>query len=285
MHDYLVRQGTTPPTLVGSASIADPSSQLANSIRSALGMSTRKQCSCSDSLAAFNYWTSSVEALGVCVCREGKVDLEEVRGIALTDEYAPFIYVNSNDSYAGRQFTLLHELVHLWINEPGLSNLAGIQKKPSSPSAATEVFCNKTAALILVPSTDFKTAWERRDRDDILDKQIEVIAKQFKVSEETIARRLLDNDVISQPEYERLRVYYRERWREHREQRSPGGDYYRNTLAFNSRLFTRTVLSARYSGQITVREACLTLGVKANHLKRFAETAGLFPAHQGGGDR
>ena len=43
------------------------------------------------------------------MCREGKIELDEARGIALCDDHALFIYVNVKDSYTGRQFTLIHE--------------------------------------------------------------------------------------------------------------------------------------------------------------------------------
>lgn len=283
MRDYRIQHGVSPLEFIGSASLEDSPAKLAKSIRSTLGATINKQCSCPGPLEAQNYWVSMIEELGVCVCREGKVDLEEARGAALTDATAPFIYVNANDSYAGRQFTLLHELVHLWINEPGLSNLANIQKAPRLPDAKTETFCNRTAALILVPPKHFVAAWRQRDEGQSIDEQVNVISTKFRVSNETIARRLLDQDLITQAEYGRLRSQYRERWLEFKGRQKGGGNYYRNVLSFNGRLFTRTVLSARYSGQITIRDACMTLKVKANHLKELAEKARLFPARQEGG--
>lgn len=285
LREYRIRHGAPPVALVGAATSSDSSGELAESIRATLGMTIEEQFSCADPRTALNVWISKAEGLGVCVCREGKVDLEEARGIALADEYAPFIYVNATDSYAGRQFTLLHELVHLWINEPGLSNLANIKKAPQSPDAATEAFCNRTAALTLVPPTEFASEWARQASDETLDERIAAIARRFSVSEEVIARRLLDTDVISQADYVRLRAAYQERWTEHKDQNKGGGNYYLNALSFNGHAFTRTVLSARYSGEITVREASLALGVKANNLRELAETAGLLRPRQGGGDQ
>ena len=160
-----------------------------------------------------------------------------------------------------------------------------IPKSSRSSSAKTEVFCNKTAALILVPPKQFALAWEQRAHHHAIDDQIEAIAKRFRVSDETIARRLLDADLIAPPNYERLRSRYAARRREYRNQLSGGGDYCRSAFTRNSHLFTRTVLSARYSGEITVREACHALGVKANNLKKLAATAGLMPVVHRGGDR
>jgi Zn-dependent peptidase ImmA (M78 family) len=285
LRDYLISQGGPPLSFVGSASIEDSPVELARSIRRALGATIDEQCSTQGLPGALNYWVGMVEHLGACVCREGRIELDEARGIALSDSHAPFVYVNVNDSYAGRQFTLMHELVHLWINAPGLSNLVNVPKSPRSADAKIEAFCNRTAALALVPTEEFATAWRQRNPRQPVDEQIEAVAKKFRVSEETIARRLLDGNVIDQPEYERLRARYSTRWREHKDRASGGGTYYWNTLARNGRLFTVTVLSACYSGEITIRDACLALGVKANNLSKLAETAGMMPTAQHGGGR
>ena len=286
MREYLISQGTDPIPSLGSAGIKDSPSELAKTIRKTLGATIEAQCSTAGTQGALTYWVGLVEGFGVCVCREGKIELEEARGIALADKYAPFIYVNVKDSYAGRQFTLLHELVHLWVNEPGVSNLKDIPKTPRSTDAKTEVFCNKMAAMILVPPDELDAAWRKRNKDQSVDDQIKVISGRFRVSDETIARRLLDVDIIRQVDYERLRHVYNERWRASQDRdEGGGGDYYRNTVSKNGRLYTRTVLGARYSGRITIREACFALGVKANNLEKLAETPGLFPPRQNGGDR
>ena len=286
MREYLVSHGADPIDFIGSASIKDSPSKLAASIRLKLGATTDAQCSTNGPQGALTYWVNLVEEIGVCVCREGKIELQEARGIALADPYAPFIYVNVKDSFTGRQFSLMHELVHLWVNSSGVSSMREPPRNARSPDAKTEIFCNKTAASILVPEDEFQTAWAARSQAHRLDDQIDGVSKRFRVSPETIARRLLDADIIEQPDYERLRGVYADRWRisQERDQGS-GGDYYRNTVSKNGRRYTRTVLGARYSGRITIRDACFALGVKANNLKKLAVTAGLFPSSEEGGDR
>lgn len=286
MREYLISQGAESLGFIGSASIKDSPSELAVRIRNTLRASIEAQCSTPSVEGALTFWVGLVEDIGVCVSRQGMIELEEARGIALSDKYAPFIYVNVKDSYAGRQFTLIHELVHLWVNTSGVSNMKEIPRNARSVDAKTEIFCNKTAALVLVPPDEFDAAWRQRKQDQSVDDQIDRISMRFRVSAETIARRLLDADVIRQPDYERLRLVYSERWRASQDRdQSGGGSYYRNMVSKNGRRFTRTVLGARYSGRITIRDACFALGVKVNNLKKLAETAGLFPPSEEGGDR
>ncbi len=47
--------------------------------------------------------------------------VEVFRGFSLADDLVPFVVVNPKDSAAARCFTLLHELAHLWVGEPGIS--------------------------------------------------------------------------------------------------------------------------------------------------------------------
>jgi Zn-dependent peptidase ImmA (M78 family) len=117
------------------------------------------------------------------------------------------------DSYTGRQFTLIHELVHLWLNSSGVSNMKQIPRNARSVDSKTEVFYNKTAALVLAPPNEFDAAWRQHNPDQSIDEQIGRISMRFRVSAETIARRLLDADVIRQPDYERLRLVYSDRLR------------------------------------------------------------------------
>ena len=88
-------------------------------------------------------WIERVEQIGIYVFQQGNVDLQEARGFAIADEYAPFIFINSNDAEAARMFTLAHELCHLWMNEPGISNQESFEKSKSEQVYDVEIFCNR----------------------------------------------------------------------------------------------------------------------------------------------
>ena len=87
-----------------------------------------------------------------------ELNVEVFRGFALADEFAPFVVINPRDSAAARCFTLLHELVHLWLGEPGISG--------GDPLDPVEVFCNKVASNFLLPDEELATALDLNRRTD-----------------------------------------------------------------------------------------------------------------------
>jgi Zn-dependent peptidase ImmA (M78 family) len=76
---------------------------------------------------AFKYLRTQVERTGVFVLLIGNlgshhsnVSVEVFRGFALADDVAPFIVVNDQDAKVAWSFTVLHELVHIWLGKPAL---------------------------------------------------------------------------------------------------------------------------------------------------------------------
>ncbi len=280
--EFLLTEGHESLAFIGSMSEQMSEAKVAENIRETLGISISDQVACSSRRDALNLWVERTEASGIYVCREGKIASKEARGIALTDDIAPFIYVNSNDSYAARLFTLAHELAHLWINKPGLSNFKGIKRQATTGNAAVEAFCNRAAAQALVSETKFMAIWQARDKSQPLISQIDKVADYFSVSGEVIARRLLDRRIIHTVDYEHLRNLFHARWLKHKEdekekrKKSDGGpSFYLQKVHSNGRSFTQTVLGACYSGSISLRDACAVLNVKVGHLPKLAEAAGI----------
>ena len=102
---------------IGTASIQTPIEDLARIIRTRLDLPD-EIIKFDTRALALKYWYDKIEKLGVFVFETGnmkgrKIEPEEVRGFVISDDYAPFIFINAQDTKAGQIFTLFHELVHL----------------------------------------------------------------------------------------------------------------------------------------------------------------------------
>jgi len=101
--------------------------------------------------SSFDLLRRKVEAAGVFVVLIGDlgshhtaIDVKVFRGFALADPIAPFIVINDQDAKVAWSFTLLHELVHLFLGRTGVSG--------GPTDAPIERFCNDVAsALLLAP--------------------------------------------------------------------------------------------------------------------------------------
>jgi transcriptional regulator with XRE-family HTH domain len=129
LREYLNEESFSPLGYVGSASPSDEPLVLAGKIRNALGVTYEEIKHCHSRSEALRIWIDASENLGICVFQSGnmqyeKIDIEEARGFALADEFAPFIFLNAQDAKVAQIFTLAHEITHLWINESGVSNLS-----------------------------------------------------------------------------------------------------------------------------------------------------------------
>lgn len=108
-----------------------------------------------------------IERLGVMAVINGVVgnnthrqlSVEEFRGFALTDPYAPLIFVNGADAKSAQMFTLAHELAHVWLGTEGLSGFPALLPGGSD----VEDWCNSAAADLLVPAAELMARWGARE--------------------------------------------------------------------------------------------------------------------------
>ena len=258
--DWLLRQGQEPLGLVGQYSVEDGIQIVADSIRDTLNMTPalRRQGGRDQYLTTL---VRMAESAGVLVMRSGIVgnnthrplSVNEFRGFALIDPYAPVVFVNSRDATAARVFTLLHELAHIWIGESGVSNV-DLERIIELPGI--EQFCNKVAVEALVPSVEYVDSWANGVE---LSQNIVRMSAQFKVSGIVVLRRALELGQISRQQFfEQLPNQHYDGPR----QRRPGGDPYNTIPARNSSRLTDALLSSMQEGQTLYRDAAQYLGVK-----------------------
>lgn len=215
MREYLIESGEEPLDFVGSLNLQSSIINAANAIRWRLGLAEDWQESLRSREAALGALRWAIDAIGIFICQTNQValntrrqlDHEEFRGFVLTDEYAPWIFVNSNDAKSAQIFTLAHELVHVWLGKSALVNLEKLQVADN----AIERFCNQVAAEFLLPKNKFERVW---NLDGTFPQKCNRISRQFKISNLVIARRALELNHISQSTFFKFYAFELKRWKE-----------------------------------------------------------------------
>ena len=284
LSDFLKEEGSSPIKLIGSASTKTDPTKLSLKIRGELNLKHEDIRRCTSRNEALKLWINAAEELGIFVSQAGnmqyeKIGLEEARGFVLTDEFAPFIFLNYQDAKVAQIFTLAHEIVHICLNEPGVSNLWP-RGRISQDANKIETYCNLVAAELILPQNEFVPIWRKLDNSEHLNDRIEKCSKHFKVSREVIARRLLIMHIITQDEYVELAEQFHSEWLDYKSRenakKSEGNPHpYLLKVINNGRSFSRTVLTAYQEGRISGRDTSDLLNIKLNKVSDYAGFAGL----------
>lgn len=187
-----------------------------------------------------------------------KLDVNEFRGFVLVDEIAPLIFINSSDSKAAQIFTLIHEVAHILVGQSAI-----VEASPTnSVEDNIESLCNKAAAEVLCPREVFIDKWKN-------EKDINIVAKYFKVSSTVVARRALELDLIS---IHKFYKYLEEIKHGLVETKGlSGGNFYSTTSIKLGRTFTEIVRSEVSSGKLLHRDAYRLTGLNGETFKKYMD--------------
>ncbi len=275
--ELIIEEGAEPLPFVGKFSTTDRFDAVVEDIRTTLGINQemrREASSWEEFLRDFIY---RAESAGILVMRSGIVgnntqrplSVQEFRGFAISDVFAPVVFINGKDAKAAQIFTLAHELAHLWIGESGISNQA--MNSAGGRQKSVEVFCNQIAAELLVPAVEMKSLWRktREAKENIHD-----LIRNFRVSGLVMLYRAKELGCIDPATFDAL--YRVEMARHQKRPTGSGGPPPTITIpARNSHLLTETILAAAYEGKILFRDACRVLGTKMATFERLAVEAGV----------
>ena len=259
---------------VGSARGGESPETVAGEIREAIRLSVRERSRFPTWEEALRDLLDKVEEAGILVMRNGIVgnnthrplNVSEFRGFAISDPYAPLIFVNAADSRSGQMFTVAHELVHIWRGETGVSDAA-----PNS-AIPTERFCNQVAAELLVPREEFDRAWNRNN-DSLTEARR--LARVFKVSTLVVLIRATQAGVLDEDEFEALYAIELEAARRNA---GGGGDFYRTQRSRLGRRFASAVVASALEGRTSYVDAYRLLGIrKGGTFNALARDLGVMP--------
>lgn len=265
--EFLLAEGASKLDFVGSFQNNLDVNGLVKDIRNKLALNTLKRKG--DWEEYYRVLVSKIEALGVLVMRQSYLGhytrplrVEEFRGFALVDDYAPLIFINQADAPGPRLFTLMHELAHLWIGVSGVSDLNTHAEKES------EKFCNAVAAELLVPGAEFKQNWIL-DAEDWKE-QLPDLAAHFYVSQWVIARRALTFGYITQSAYQQF-IHAENRAFQAREKTGGAPSYYVTKQSQVSKTFTQALVNDALNGNTPLREAANLMQMKPANLSKLVK--------------
>lgn len=258
---------------VGQTEINEPVQEVAKRVIELLGLPVGARQNWRNDYDALNGWKNAIEQQGVLVMHLNRVEIREVRGIAIADRSFPLIALNGKDSPNGRVFTLLHEFIHLMIGATGMSNMQ-ISKRARSPEQKIERFCNYTAGEALVPRRELLVHADVRKATkltDWSDNVIERLARHFGVSREVVVRRLL---ILGKTNEE----FYRSKRQAYAKERRLRGELSTGPIPMSRRIiraigqpFARIALNAYYQETISGSELAELLGARLKHLPAVEE--------------
>jgi Zn-dependent peptidase ImmA (M78 family) len=198
------------------------------------------------------------------------IKVEELRGLAIADSYAPLIFLNSADTKSAQVFTLAHELVHIWIGESGISDLDFLSRHEEQ----IEKYCNSVAAEIVIAKEKFEKLW---DQNKEIIENCKKIAAHYYVSDFVVLRRAYDFRYIEYNVYKKYYEYFMAEWQKIKEQqKNNGGNFYNSKPAKESKRFSFAVVEATLEGKLLYRDAMHLLNIKsAKTFESYAKELGF----------
>jgi Zn-dependent peptidase ImmA (M78 family) len=275
LREWSIEEGAAPLDFVGSARVSMNFKSLAQQIRHRLNLDLNWAAPLANWEAAIQRLRQSMERIGIVVFSNSVVGLnnhrpldpEEFRGFVLCDPRAPVVFLNDADAKSARIFTLAHELVHVWLGQDGVFNLERLMPAGSD----IERYCNRVAAEFLIPAQQLTEQWPLARANA---RPFQTLAQCFKVSPLVAARRALDLNLISKPEFFRFYEQDRSAWMTRKlaqRKRGGGGDFYLTQNARLGRRFSGAVVRAAREGRILYQDAYRLTGLKGETFHRYAD--------------
>lgn len=273
LKEMLAETGEPSLPFIGRFTTHDAITEVARDIREILEVEDRPETN-----NILKYWIERVESKGIFVSLSSFIhsrmtlDVDEVRGFAISDKLAPFVFINSADYPNSQLFTLIHELAHLWIGQTGVFDMPSIEFR--SPSDANqydpiEIFCNAVAAEVLMPSKRLQDIGAIRNVEDI-----EQLARRFCVSSLAMCFRLLNIGLITRPVFTMTKDELDQKFKSYmislKGKESKGSpNPYVLQIRKNSKSFSHLVFDFFKGGRISGLEASTLLHVKINNFPKF----------------
>lgn len=254
-----------PIDFVRSASLDDDPTLVAAQMRSLMTWTSDARNATRDAEGARKALRDRMERLGILVMTSSVVGpgtnrplkVEEFRGLALADDYAPLVFVNAADAETAKCFTLMHEFAHILLGSSGISDTA------TDSEDHEERWCNAVAAEALVPMREFAPRASRLSGVQSSRTVWLKLAQEHRVSVQVILNRLKDAEILSWSEYRQAWERETARYAEPTKPPSGGGNSSITKLSQLGRPFAEEVIVSVLEGRTTYREGFELLAVRS----------------------
>lgn len=237
-------------------------------LRDALGITNEAQSGWRDEWQAWREWRAAVEQLGVLVFQFPKVELTDVRGLSLLRFPMPVVGVNSKEQPESRNYTLLHEVIHLMLASGHEETPAIHEKRSGSEWETIERFAEEAASHALVPEAVLSAMVGKRPATWDMP-TVKQLARRFRITALAMATRLRASGFMSWQEYNT----WKQSWQEFvatLPKRSAGFAHPVDVaLGRNGRPYVQLVLEALATNRITSVDAARHLALKFEHFEKL----------------
>jgi len=243
-----------------------------------LGVTLDTQRTWRDPRLSYNGWRSAVERAGILVFQADGIAASEMLGFTLSERPLPVIGVNRKLKHNGRTFTMLHECVHVMLQQSSICDIEEGALRPPEEQRV-EVFCNAVAAAALVPknvllSEPLVSKHPARPRDWGED-ELSSIGRVFGVSNEVILRRLLTAGRTSQAFYMQRHAFWGSLIDTPAPSTEPPPEFKRNmpqeVVSNLGRPLSRLVLESYDNSYTSLADVSRYLGVRAQQVAKVRE--------------
>jgi len=273
--DLLEEIGEGVSEFKARATLQEDAAEVARRLRALLHIQRAEQRNFDDEYDALNAWREAIENTGVAVFQALGIDDREMVGVSLSEPKLPVILLNMGGAPVRRIFTMMHEMTHLMLRTGGVCTLNEVQ--------AIEVFCNEVAGETLVPRAwllDEPVVKSRGPQREWAGELIQALARRYRVSRETVLRRLVVAGYATNEFYEQKRDEYQAEFeararavaKKRKEQEKSGGIApSTQALGESGKMFVRLVLESYRQDKITLGDVSDYLEVRTKHLDKIAQ--------------
>jgi len=272
MREYLIEAGNEKINFIGSLKNEKKVDKIAAVIKDTINLDNDWYTKSKSPSNSFIILRQCFDAIGILVMKNGIVgqnthrplDIHEFRAFTLLDDYAPLVFINNKDTEGGQLFSLLHEIVHIWL---GLSSFYDDSYGMSFNISPLETICNAVAAEILVPKQVFIERWNNNN-NITTEENIDKLVKYFRCGKSVIIRKAFDNNLLTNEQYNNLTnsIIATSLLNKNK---SKGGNHYKNMESRYSPRFILALANSINEGRTLYKEASKLTGSNRVIFDRF----------------